>query len=142
MPVNPNGSCLLCRVNNTIKKVNDSMKKYTMVYAFFYLLLFELGSIVIRSMTTKENYDTFWFPLLTQLMMTIIFYNLLLFKNRLKFCQRKTILVKVLTAYYFLNFVTVLIPICNTFYINIVTSILLLVSYVIILLTLFKNKQK
>jgi hypothetical protein len=142
MPVNPNGSCLLCRVNNTIKKVNDSMKKYTMVYAFFYLLLFELGSIVIRSMTTKENYDTFWFPLLTQLMMTIIFYNLLLFKNRLKFCQRKTILVKVLTIYYFLNFVTILVPICNTFYINIVTSILLLVSYVIILLTLFKNKQK
>ena len=142
MPVNPNGSCLLCRVNNTIKKVNDSMKKYTMVYAFFYLLLFELGSIVIRSMTTKENYDTFWFPLLTQLMMTIIFYNLLLFKNRLKFCQRKTILVKVLTIYYFLNFVTILVPICNTFYINIVTSILLLVSYVIILLTLFKNKHK
>lgn len=142
MPVNPNGSCLVCKVNNAIKKVNDNMKKYTMVYAFFYLLIFELGSIIIRSISTKEKYDIFWFPLLTQLMMTIIFYNLLLFRNKLKFCQRKTILVKVLTVYYFLNFITILSPICSTFYINIVTSLLLSVSYIIILLTLFKNKQK
>lgn len=141
MPVNPNGSCLPCKIKDGIKNINNNMKKYTMIYAFFYLLLFELGSIIIRSLSTKEEYDEFWFPTLTQLMMAVIFYNLLLFKQRLKFCQRKIILVKVLVAYYFLNFITVLLPVCSTFYINIVTTILLAISYIIILLTIFKNKK-
>ena len=139
MAVLPPGSCGLCRtVKNTVKFINKNMYKHVMIYAFFYLLLFEGLSLLLRD---REDYSLYWYPLLTQFALTVIFYNLYLFRNRLRFCLRKKIAVASLTAYYGLGVLTMIFQICNTVYLQFINHLLLLVTMFTLLLTIVQKKK-
>ena len=143
MPVNPKGSCLPCRiVKDNIQKMNKSMTKHVMIYGIIYLTFFELVSLIIRNNVSDYDYKTFWFPLFTQLLCTVVFYNMWLFRNKkLTMCFRKVLIVVLLTIYYFFNFLTILIPTCNSLYSLIVLCMLLGSIYGLMLLTIFENKK-
>ena len=135
----PPGSCGLCRtVKNGFKKINYSMRKHVMIYAFFYLLIFEGLSLLL---VNKENYATYWYPLLTQIGYFVIFYNLYLFRYRLKFCLRKKIAVASLTIYYALGSTAILFQFCYSSYIALINHLLLLVAFATILLTIYRREK-
>lgn len=143
MPANPKGSCLLCRIAKDItEKATNNMRKHVMIYAFFYLLLLELGSFIIRENTTQKDYDKFWFPLLVQFSFFVIFLNLFLFRKLLKFCKRKSFVIGTLSVYYLINFITILFPICNSTYVFYISIFLLIVIYVVLLQTIYQNSKK
>jgi len=135
----PPGSCGLCRgVKNTIKFINKNMYKHVMIYAFFYLLLFEGLSLFL---VKEENYAVYWYPLLTQLALSVIFYNLYLFRNRLRFCLRKEIAVLSLTIYYGLGATAIAFQFCYSWYLELVNHLLLLTTAITLLLTIVQKKK-
>lgn len=142
MPANPIGTCKTCRkVKEAVKFTANNMRKNVMIYAFFYLLLLEMGSIVVRAIVPKDEYDFYYFPMLVQFSFFVIFLNLFLFRKLLKFCKRKIFIVGALTVYYFMNFLTVVFPICNTTYVFYASIILLVSIYFAMLQTIYKNKN-
>lgn len=135
----PKGSCGLCRiVQEKVKKINSNVKKHTLIYSFVYLLFAEIGSLLIRDL---PDYAIKWYPILTQLTLSIIFYTLWLYRFNLKFCQRKNIIVKSLSAYYLFGAICVLFQFCESFFIKVITYGLLSVVFVALLLTIYKQKK-
>jgi hypothetical protein len=142
MAANPKGTCKTCKkVKEVVKATTNSMRKNVMVYAFFYLLLLELGSIVLRETVTQKAYDLFWFPLLVQFSFFAIFLNLYLFRKLLRFCKRKIFIVGGLTVYYLINFLTVVFPVCNSTYVFYASFTLLISIYFTMLQTIYSNQN-
>lgn len=135
----PPKGCPICRtIKKKISNINYNMRKHVMIYAFFYLLLFEGVSLLL---VREDNYTEFWYPLLTQLALTVIFYNLYLFRIRLKFCLRKKIAVASLSIYYFIGALSLICQFCYSWYLQAVNHLLLLVAFVTIVLTIYKEKK-
>lgn len=138
MPSLPKGSCGLCRVaKEVIEKINNNMRKHILVYSIFYLLLFEISSLYLRNL---NNYALFWYPLLTNIALATIFYNLWLFRERLKFCLRKNLAVFSLFLYYSFAVFTMIFQICNSTYIDLISYGLLGVVLSTLVLTLYAKK--
>jgi hypothetical protein len=136
----PKGSCGLCKiVKDRADKINSNIKKHILIYSFVYLLFAEIGSLLIRDL---PDYAIKWYPVLTQLTLSIIFYTLWLYRFNLKFCQRKNLIVKSLSAYYLFGTICVLFQFCESFFIKVITYGLLLVVFVTLLLTIYQPKKE
>lgn len=139
MAANPKGSCGLCRiVKSTIEKTNNNIRKHILIYSFFYLLVAEVATVFMRNL---NNYADFWFPLFVQTGYAVVFYSLFLYRERLKFCFRKNIVVFSLFLYYAFNAIVVLFSICDSIYTDIITYGLLTVIIVTLLVTIFKESK-
>lgn len=130
----PPKSCALCRV---AEKINNNMRKHILVYSIFYLLVFEIGSIFLRNL---NNYALFWYPLLTNIALATIFYNLWLFRERLKFCFRKKIAVFSLFLYYIFAVATMVFNLCNSTYTQVISYGLLSVVLLTLISTIYAKK--
>jgi hypothetical protein len=131
----PPKSCGICRV---AEKINNNMRKHIIIYSFIYLFLFEISSIFLRN---RENYANYWYPLLTQLFLSVIFYNIFLLRDRLKFCLRKSIVVFTLFLYYFFGLSTIVFQFCNSTYNQIISYGLLTIVFITLLLTIIQDKK-
>jgi len=109
----PKPGCLICRV---AKAVNEKIKINSKLYAFFAILIIELFSIKIQDYSTPQRYVEFIYPLLTQIVLFIIFVGINYHSERLRFCKRQKLIVIFLALYYFLNIMFMLVPICWSTY--------------------------
>lgn len=109
----PKPGCLICRFAKT---VNEKIKINYKLYAFFAILIIELFSIKIQDYSTPQRYVEFIYPLLTQLVLFIIFVAINYHSERLRFCKRQKLIVIFLALYYFLNIVFLISPICWSTY--------------------------
>ena len=109
----PQPVCKICRF---AKVVNEKIKTNSKLYAFFAILIIELVSIKIQDHTTPQRYVEFIYPLLTQLVLFIIFVAINYHSERLRFCKRQKLIVIFLALYYFLNIVFMVFPICWSTY--------------------------
>ena len=139
MPVNPKPSCGACRfVKEKVEKLNNNTRKHILIYAFFYILAMEVGSLFLQN---KPNYLTYWFPLLCQFGFAVVFYALWLYRKNLKFCLRKDIAVFFLFLYYLFNGIVILFQICNSIYTNILSFGFLGISLLLLLTTILAPKK-
>jgi hypothetical protein len=126
----PKSGCLICRFAKT---VNEKIKINSKLYAFFAILIIELFSIKIQDYSTPQRYVEFIYPLLTQLVLFIIFVAINYHSERLRFCKRQKLIVIFLALYYFLNIVFMLVPICWGAYYSLINySILSIVGLLFI----------
>lgn len=139
MAANPKGACGACRlVRQIVERTNNNIRKHIMIYSFFYLLLAEVASLYLRNL---PNYTLFWFPLLVQFGFASLLYVLFLYRERLKFCFRKNIVVFSLFLYYAFNGIVVLFSICNSIYTDIITNGLLATAIITLLITIFEERK-
>jgi hypothetical protein len=126
----PKPGCLICRMAS---KLNDKIKVNSKLYAFFAIIIIELFSLKVQDYTTPKLYVEFIYPLLTQVVLFIIFVAINYHSERLRFCKRQKLIVIFLALYYFLNILFMLVPICwSTYYGLINYSILSIVGLLFI----------
>jgi len=119
--------CALCRVPEKIRLYLESNKRTFIVYSIFLVLLAEWFSIIYQSVVPQtlnmvyDSYLFFWYPLLTQFVLGIVFFSLFLWKERLHFCGRKSATTFYLSMYYLLGFFAVLFCFSATFYYAIIS---------------------
>lgn len=118
----PKGTCQICRI---AKKVNEKIKTNSKLYAFFAIIIIELFSIKVQDYVTPQRYIEFVYPLLTQIVLFIIFVAINYHSERLRFCKRQKLIVIFLALYYFFNIVFMLAPICWTTYSGLINYSLL-----------------
>jgi FlaA1/EpsC-like NDP-sugar epimerase len=122
----PKGTCNICRV---AKVVNEKIKTNSKLYAFFAIIIIELFSLKIQDYTTPKAYVEFIYPLLTQIVLFIIFVAINYNSERLRFCKRQKLIVVFLAVYYFLNIIFMVFPICWSSYSGLINySVLSIVS--------------
>ena len=139
MAANPKGSCGLCKiVKQVIEKTNNNIRKHILVYSLFYLLIAEVATIFMRNL---PSYDLFWFPLIVQSGYAVIFYTLFLYRERLKFCFIKNIVVFSLFLYYIFNTLVIAFQICESIYTQVITYGLLSVIIILLLVKIFEPKK-
>lgn len=139
MAANPKGACGACRlVRQIVERTNNNIRKHILIYSFFYLLLAEVATIFMRNL---PNYGDFWFPLFVQTGYAVVFYSLFLYRERLKFCFRKNIVVFSLFLYYTFNAIVVLFSICDSIYTNIIANGLLSTVIITLLITILEERK-
>jgi len=122
----PKGTCSICRI---AKKVNEKIKNNSKLYAFFAIIIIELLSMKIQDYVTPQRYIEFVYPLLTQIVLFIVFVAINYHSERLRFCKRQKLIVIFLALYYFLNITFLVFPICWSTYSGLVNySILSLIG--------------
>ena len=138
MAVNPTTTCLPCRViKETIKNVSHNINFHFIKYLLMYLVVVEIVTIFLADL---DSYAYKIFPAVTQFGYVCFLYFFYLHRYKLKFCRRKRIVVKMLFIYYFINFITIIIPICLTTFTNIISYLLLTTVGITLLLTILKKE--
>jgi hypothetical protein len=99
------GNCSLCRLPNYIQKKLENNKRPFLVYSIFLVLIIEWFSIIYLNFhKTTEKITDFYvvklYPFLTQFVLFIIFLSLFLWKEKLRFCSRKSASTFYLSMYY------------------------------------------
>lgn len=126
----PKPDCKICRV---VKSVNEKIKKNSKLYAFFAIIIIELFSIKVQDYVSPQSYIQFVYPLLTQIVLFIIFVAINYHSERLRFCKRQKLIVSFLALYYFFNICFLLVPICwSTYSLLINYSILSIIALLFI----------
>lgn len=131
--------CSLCRTPEKIRTYLDTNKQPFLTYSIFFILLIEWYSAFYiytnpsSSINTKNEYLQFWYPMLSQLALFIVFFSLFLWKERLRFCYRKSAVCFYLSSYYFLGFLGVLFCLnANVYYILINYGTIAIASFLFI----------
>lgn len=109
----PKPGCTICRL---AKSVNEKIKTNCKLYVFLAVIFIELFSIKIQEYATPQLYMEFIYPLLTQIVLFIVFVGVNYHSERLRFCKRQKLIVMFLALYYFLNIVFLVFPICWSSY--------------------------
>ena len=137
--------CSLCKIPEKIRVSLEKEKKIFLVFSIFIVLIFEWFSIYYVSTHDQSKqiiYDVylmFWYPLLTQLSMFIIFFSLFLWKERLHFCFRKSATTFYMSLYYLFGVFSVLFCVSSSFYYETVTTGSLSIARFLFLVSLWKN---
>jgi hypothetical protein len=142
MPRLPHESlpCATCKkVKDAIKKVSTNIRKHIVIYSFFYILAMEIASIFLSN---TKNYLTYWYPLLSTSGYFVLFLNLFLLRDRLKFCLRKTICVLTLSLYYLFAIICLVFQFSNELYTSIINYGLLGIVLSTLVLTLYTLKNE
>lgn len=126
-------------IKETIKKVSINVRKHIVIYSFFYILGMEILSIFLSN---AKNYLTYWYPLLSTSGYFVLFFNLFLLRDRLKFCLRKTICVLALTFYYLFAIICLVFQFSDELYTSIINYGLLGVALSTLVLTLYTLKNE
>jgi hypothetical protein len=122
-----------------VKKASTNIRKHIVIYSFFYILLMEVSSIFLSN---TKNYLTYWFPLLSTSGYFVLFLNLFLLRDRLKFCLRKTICVLALSFYYLFAIICLVFQFSDELYTSIINYGLLGVVLSTLVLTLYTLKNE
>ena len=105
----PKGTCNICRI---AKQVNEKIKKNSKLYVFFAVIIIELFSIKVQDYVNPQTYTEFVYPLLTQIVLFLVFLGINYHSERLRFCKRQKLIVGFLALYYFMNILFLVFPIC------------------------------
>ncbi|MBF05035.1 MAG: hypothetical protein CMP76_17295 [Flavobacterium sp.] len=139
--------CALCRPAENLSKFLENKKKTFLKINIFIVLLIEwLSYAYIKTYTPVKKevidvYTDFLYPLLTQLVLGILFLSFFLWKDRLYFCFRKSATTFYLSVYYFLGFFSILFCLNASIYYEIVSISILGVSTFLFIVSLWKSSQ-
>lgn len=126
------------KISNLVSNVNYKIRKHALRYLLAYILFFGFVTYYLRQLDT---YALFWYPLIVSLEKATLLYSIYLYKNRLKFCVRKRIIILSLFYYEFLNAITIIFQLGESFYTNTLSYLLLTTAIVTILLTIYQNES-
>ena len=88
-------------------------KKEFLRLSIFYVLAIEVLSYFIQD---QKNYACFWYPLLTQSVLFLLAFSMLLWRERLRFCLRKSAATAFLSAYYLFGMICLIAGVAGSFY--------------------------
>ena len=109
MPGNPKGGCQICKaIATTVEKVKVNFK----LYAFLALIFIELFSLKMQNYVSVQDYAYKYYPLMANLEFAIIFTAIYFHAEKLKFCTRQKLIVLALIAYFLINILFLVVPIC------------------------------
>lgn len=132
--------CTTCKkIKDAAKKVSNNIRKHIVIYSFFYILAMEIVSIFLSN---TKNYLTYWYPLLSTSGYFVLFLNLFLLRDRLKFCLRKTVCVLALSFYYLFAIICLVFQFSDELYTSIINYGLLGVVLSTLVLTLYTLKNE
>lgn len=137
--------CSLCRLSENIRPYFENNKKTILIYSIFAILLiewFSMGYQYIVPQTPNLVYDRylfFWYPLLSQLSLFVLFFSLYLWKEKLHFCFRKSATTFYLSLYYLLGVVGVLFCIQANLYYTIISIGSIAIATLIFIVSFFKQ---
>jgi len=126
-------SCAFCRKMTETLKEN---KKTFLIYSIFYLFIIELISYPLNSL---KNYACYWYPLLSNTGLFLLLFSIYLWNDKLRFCFRKNLAILFLSMYYLFGSLSILFKVSDNFYTNFTLSILLLISVLTFILSIFKK---
>lgn len=131
--------CPKCaKVIDSLKKVNITVKKNTMLYAFTFVLIVEILSLTILRDTISDGCKPFWYIFLTQLVLFVVSLNWNYSRKLLRFCQRQILIVRSLMAYYFTGVVSLIFNLSDNIYVNVVKWILIIIASLILISTIIR----
>jgi hypothetical protein len=145
MPALP--PCSLCRGPEKIRTYLDSNKKPVLVYSVFIVLLIEWFSNIYQKFVPQtpnlvyDRYLMFWYPMLSQLALFVLFFSLYLWKDRLHFCFRKSAATFYLSCYYLLGFFSVLFCFSASFYYCVISYTSLALATLIFIASIFNKDE-
>ena len=129
--------CPTCRkVIDTVKKVNTTVKRNIMLYAFASILIVEVLSATYLRDTISDGCQPFWYIFLTQLVLFVVFLNWNYNRKLLRFCNRQILIVRSLIAYYFIGVISLIFKISDNTYIDVVKWLLIVFASIILLKTI------
>lgn len=139
------GNCSLCRLPNYIQQKLENNKRPFLVYSIFLVLIIEWFSIIyLKFYPTTEKITDFYtvkiYPCLTQFVLFIIFLSLFLWKEKLRFCSRKSAATFYLSMYYLFGSIAVLFCFNSNFYYNIITYTSLFIGSILFVKSILNNK--
>lgn len=111
--------------------------KKTFIYSVFFIILVEVFSLFIRD---KNNYVNYYYPILTQLSLFIMLFNIFYSSSKLRFCNRKKLAIFSLMMYYLVGFFSIFIELKKGVYLDVVSNLLLFTSVVLIFLSLIRKR--
>ena len=135
--------CGLCRMTQPIENYFEDKKKNFLVYSVFIVLLVEMFSNVINWFYVPKTFDfyaSYLYPLLTQLVLFLMFSSIFLWREKLRFCLRKATATMYLAIYYLFGFISLLFCFTATFYINMVNFMLLSLALLIFVQSIYAKK--
>lgn len=138
--------CSLCRLPNYVQTKLENKKKPFLVFSIFLILLIEWFSIIyLQHVQITENVTDFYivkiYPFLTQLSLFILFASLFLWKEKLRFCFRKSATTFYLSLYYLFGCVAILFCLQSEIYYTVVSYGSLGIASFIFLISLFKTND-
>lgn len=137
--------CSLCRLSEGIRPYFENNKKTILVYSVFAVILIEWFSMIYQYIVPQtpnlvyDRYLFFWYPLLTQLALFVLFFSLYLWKERLHFCFRKSAATFYLALYYLLGVIGVLFCIQANLYYMIISVASIGLATLIFIVSFFKQ---
>ena len=138
--------CSLCKATKFLENKIAGSKKSFLVYSVFIVLLTELFSnIYVNFFYTPINrvydcYTDFYYPLLTQLVLFLIFASLFLWRERLHFCLRKASATMYLSIYYLFGFLAVLFCFSANFYFQVVNFSIISLSMLLFVQSIYSKR--
>lgn len=122
------------------KKASNLFKKTckkTFIYSVFVLILIEVLSLFIRD---SKDYVNIYYPLLTQISMFLMLFNIFYSSDKLRFCTRKKLAILSLLSYYCIGIFSIFVKAKAANYVNIVSNLLLVTAVVLVFLSLIRKK--
>lgn len=137
MPVIPCQYLGLCKkakdiATYTSKTFSSKSKKFSLIT----LIIIELISIIMNYYNNNAYFSLY--PLFVNITMINLCYYIYTNRRLLKLCQISTIALRFVIFYYFFNIISVLFDV--EIYYTIVSISVLFISFLLFLLSIFKNK--
>lgn len=128
--------CSLCKAPKIVNEYLQERKKPFLVYSIFAVLLIEFFTTIFNwfyesTITQYDKYLMFYYPLLTQLSLFIIFFSIFLWKDRLHFCDRKNGAIFYLSLYYLFGVISILFCFSSDFYYKCISFGMIFISLLI-----------
>jgi hypothetical protein len=137
--------CALCKAPEIISKYLENRKKHFLKFSIFIILVIEWFSIFYNKTYTHpkhniyDSYLMYYYPLLTQLALFVIFFSIFLWKDRLHFCFRKAATTFYLSLYYLLGVLSVLLCLSADFYYEAISIGSLAIASFIFIVSLLRS---
>jgi len=128
--------------DGVLKRLSKKIKKNILIYSFSFVLLVETLSLTILRDSIASPCNPYWYVLLTQLVLFILFTNLNYYRIELNICQRQVNIVKSLMYYYFIGGLSLIFKVSDSFYVESSKYLLLSFATIVLLQTIYKNKEK
>jgi len=119
----------------------SALKKNTMMYSFSFVLLVEILTATVLRDSISSPCNPYWYILLTQAVLAVIFLNINYNKILLRLCQRQVIITQTLLTYYLLGIISLVFSISDNLYMDMSKYLLLSFAFLVLLQTFFKSKK-
>lgn len=129
------------KIVDAFKKASLHVKVYVSVYTFAFILLVEILSAMVLRDTIAGGCNPYWYVLLTQLVLFMLFFNLYIKRRFLGFCGRQVVIVYALMLYYLIGVFCLVFNCSDWIYIILVQYGLLTTAFGSLILTIYNNKK-